>query len=253
MLPGHFVEPRRHRPAASPRSARRAAPPAGGRGRRCSWRSVTRSSPRRPGVRAAAASPAGSACWPPAATSSSAAATSVFESCSKCRITTISWSCGSSCATGVFEPPLQLAPRRRGGGRQLPVAQLRRDVPRRLVARQADLERLLAVEAPPRGHAVPAVGVDQPVLGHLPQPQVKRHLRILQILLQPPMGFDQHILRDVASIDAPRQHRVHPQLDHPPHRAAMPCQQPIDGRIVAGAGVCQEFLRVVRVRPHDSS
>ena len=134
--------------------------------------------------------------------SSSAVATSEFDSCSKCRITTISWSCGSERPARIFEPPLQFAPGRRRGRRQLPVAQLQRDVPRRLIARQADVERLLAIEAPPRGHAVAAMGVDQPVLRHLPQPQMERHLRILQILLEPPMGFDQHVLRDVASIDA---------------------------------------------------
>ena len=64
------------------------------------------------------------------------------------------------------------------------------------------------------------------------------------------MSLHQHILRDVASVDAPRQHGIHPHLNHLAHRAAMACQQPVDGRCIARLSVGKQFLSVVGVGPH---
>jgi hypothetical protein len=59
------------------------------------------------------------------------------------------------------------------------------------------------------------------------------------------MGLDQHVLRDVASIDPPGEHGVHSQADHLPHRRPVPRQQSIDCLGVARANVVQQCLRVL--------
>ena len=110
--------------------------------------------------------------------------------------------------------------------------------------------RLFPIDAAPGRHAVPPMGVDQPVPGHLPQPKMKWHRRMGQILLQPPMGVEQHILHDVAGIDPAADYAIHPQIDHPPQRRAMALQQPIHGRRIAAAGFGEKFLRFVGVGPH---
>ena len=70
-----------------------------------------------------------------------------------------------------------------------------------------------------------AVGVDQAVAGDVPQPEMKRHRRVfvaaIEVLGQPAVGFDQHVLHNVAGVHAALDHAVHPQVDHPPQRLAV--------------------------------
>jgi len=47
----------------------------------------------------------------------------------------------------------------------------------------------------------------------MPQPKVKRHGRVLQILDQTLVGFEQHILNDVARIHPASQDRVEPHVN----------------------------------------
>jgi hypothetical protein len=74
-----------------------------------------------------------------------------------------------------------------------------------------------------------AMRVDQSVLGHLPQPQMKRHHGILKKIGQASIGFDHHILHDVAGIDAAFDDPIHPQVDHLPDGITMAFEQLIHG------------------------
>ena len=50
---------------------------------------------------------------------------------------------------------------------------------------------LLAVEAAPLGLPMKPMRVDEPILGEVPQPHVERHRRVLQVVAQPLVGFEQ--------------------------------------------------------------
>jgi hypothetical protein len=97
-----------------------------------------------------------------------------------------------------------------------------------------------------------AMGVDQPVFGHLPQPEVERHHGIGQIAFESSVGFDHHFLRDVARVDALLYLPIHPQVDHSPHRLSMAFQEAIDRRVVAAAGVGKQLLGIFGIRPHGA-
>jgi hypothetical protein len=77
--------------------------------------------------------------------------------------------------------------------------------------------------------------VDQPVVRDMPQPKMERHRRILQVLVEAAVGLYQHILHNVARVDPALHHPVHPQVDHPPQRLAVPIQELVDGGRLTGA------------------
>ncbi len=153
---------------------------------------------------------------------------------------------------GGLEAALEFVPSGGGGGGEFLVAELSDEVERRFVVGGVG-ERLFAVDAAACRAAVAAVSVDQPVFGHLTQPQVKRHDRVLQILLQAAIGVDHHLLHDVACVDTTFEHLVHPQINHPPHSVAVSVKQLIDSSVITFADVVQELLGVFGVGPHGSS
>ena len=82
-------------------------------------------------------------------------------------------------------------------------------------------QRPLAIDRTLGTGAVAAMGIDDPVLGDLPQPEVIGHHRIGQIVLQPAVGLDQHFLHDVADVDPLLNPLVEAKLHHPPQRIAV--------------------------------
>ena len=54
---------------------------------------------------------------------------------------------------------------------------------------------------------MPAMGVDHAVAGQVPQPELKRHAGRFEVVGQPAVRFDQHILHDIAGVDPPLQAR----------------------------------------------
>ena len=71
------------------------------------------------------------------------------------------------------------------------------------------------------GLVVPAVGIDDVVLGDVPQPEMEGHDRVLEIIAEPPAGFQQHLLHNVAGIDASSQGWIETQADHAAQRFAV--------------------------------
>ncbi len=138
---------------------------------------------------------------------------------------------------GILESSLQLPPSSGGCRRELVVAKLDRNIPCRLIAWQADIEWLFAVEAPSGGDAMATMCINQPIFRYLPQPQVEGQLWIFEISPESSVGFYQHVLCDIASIDTACQHRIHAQMHHPSDRCTMARQQPIDGCLVSGTGL----------------
>lgn len=130
---------------------------------------------------------------------------------------------------GRGESAFELVP---SGGRrrsEFPVGDLTGHVDTRTIAVIGRDQRHLAVDAPRARHAVPAVGIDEAVAGHVPQPQPKRHRRILKVVAQPAVGLDEDVLDDVAGVNPSLDHLVHPMVDEPPDRRAVPIEQAVDG------------------------
>ena len=89
-------------------------------------------------------------------------------------------------------------------------------------------ERLFSIDATPGGTMVTAMRDDNPILGDMPQPKMKRHRRIGQIVLQATVRFDQHVLNHIADVDALTDFRIEPHLDHSPEGVAMSVQEFVD-------------------------
>ena len=101
------------------------------------------------------------------------------------------------------------------------------------------------------GHAMPPMGVDQPVLGHVPQPEMKRHGRMDQILLQAAISLDEHILHDIAGIHPALDRRIESQVYQPPQCIAVAIEQFVDRRAIAGFRALEQLLGLRRVGPHS--
>ena len=93
--------------------------------------------------------------------------------------------------------------------------------------------------------------VNNAVLRQVPQPQVERHVRRLQILNEPLVGFDQHVLDDVRGVDAAGQNGVESQVDRAAQRLAELAQQVVDRAGLALPGGVEEFIGIFAGGPHD--
>ena len=112
------------------------------------------------------------------------------------------------------------------------------------------MDRLLPIDAALGRQMMPAMGVDEVVLGDVPQPQMKRHRRRLQVIAQPAARFDQHVLHDIAGVEPLRNRRVEAQIDHAANRLAVPGEQLLDGVGISRFRLAQQHLRIVCVGPH---
>ena len=66
-----------------------------------------------------------------------------------------------------------------------------------------------------------AMSVDDPVFGDLPHPKMKRHDGIVQVPLQPPIGFHQNILNNIADVDTFLNLLIQPHPNQLPERVAV--------------------------------
>ena len=107
----------------------------------------------------------------------------------------------------------------------------------------SDRQRHLAVEAAAGGDAMPTMGVDEAIPGHVPQPELEGHGRVCEIVAQAAVGLDHHVLHDVAGVDPPLHDPIHPLVDHSADRCPMTFQQPVDGRAVPLSGAVEEHHR----------
>jgi hypothetical protein len=97
---------------------------------------------------------------------------------------------------------------------------------------------------------MPAMGVDDAVLGNLPQPEPECHRRILKVILQPPIGFDQHVLNDIADIDTALDFLVQPHPDDLAQRLTVPFHQLVHGSFISLLDLQEQFFGLVLFRPH---
>jgi hypothetical protein len=118
----------------------------------------------------------------------------------------------------------QFPPNRGGGRGVLWIANLHQQVTRGLIASTYG-QWALAIETAARSTTMAAIGIDDAVLGNLPEPQVKRHDRVRQVGVQPPVSFNHHFLHNIAGVDAAFQAPVHAQADQPMDRLPMAIEQ----------------------------
>jgi len=85
--------------------------------------------------------------------------------------------------------------------------------------------------------------VDQTVAGHVPQPELERHGGVREILPQPSVGLEEHILNDVAGIDPALHAAIHAAIDHPLDRRAVPFEQSVDSPVVTLANPLEQHER----------
>jgi hypothetical protein len=74
---------------------------------------------------------------------------------------------------------------------------------------------------------MPPVLVDHVVTGDVAKPEVERHRGIAQVFRQTLIGFEEHLLNDVARVDSAFDRAVEPVKDHPPERFAVPLPEPL--------------------------
>ena len=72
---------------------------------------------------------------------------------------------------------------------------------------------------------------------------MKRHHGIVEIALEPTVGLDHDILHNIAGINAALHSPIHPQIDHPPQRLAVPFQQPVKSLGIALASLIEQLMR----------
>jgi hypothetical protein len=95
-----------------------------------------------------------------------------------------------------------------------------------------------------------AVCVDDAILSNMAQPQMKRHIGLLQIISQSPARFEHDILHDVAGIHSALYLVIQPQLNQPMDGLPMSLQQPIHGIGITGLRFAQKLRCLLWFRPH---
>ena len=86
------------------------------------------------------------------------------------------------------------------------------------------------------------MSIDNPVLGQVAKPEMKRHIRRLEVLREALVGLNQDILNDIGSIDAPGNRRIEPHVDDTPQGFAKLTQEFIDSSWVAASGIAKEAV-----------
>ena len=90
------------------------------------------------------------------------------------------------------------------------------------------MDRLFLVDAPSLGEAMPAVSVYDAILCHVPQPEVERHIRLLEIVTQSLIRFDENVLHDVRRIDPAGERGIKSEVHDLPERLAKLGKERID-------------------------
>ena len=93
---------------------------------------------------------------------------------------------------------------------------------------------------------MPPVCIDDVIPRDLAQPEMKRQHRVAEILAQPLAGLDQHVLDDVAGIDATGYGLVQPQADHPPQGRPVPLPELVGRRGIGLRNPVQQVLRLAQ-------
>src|SRR5262245_13452797 len=114
------------------------------------------------------------------------------------------------------------------------------------------MERLLAIDVAFLRLVMPTMRIDEMVFRQMPQPDKKRHRRVLQIVLQPATRFEHDLLHNIAGVDALHDSRIEPQVDHAAHRLAMTRQQLLNGVGPDLSSLVAKLLRVRCLWPHDN-
>lgn len=150
------------------------------------------------------------------------------------------------------KPRFQFSADVRGSWCQFVIDKFPRQVECRTITILAGSERLFPIETATLRPAMLAVHVDDAVFGQVPQPQVKGQPGIGEVIAEPLIGFEEHILHDVAGIDTAGDGAIKPQPHHLPQRIAVPIEQLIHGQWIAATGARQQLLRLGRIGPDAS-
>ena len=147
------------------------------------------------------------------------------------------------------ESRLQFATDRGRRWREFVITQLPRQIERRLV-RVIRIEPLLAIDAAALGRPVPTMHVDQPVLCELPQPQVKRHGRVFDVITHPLARFEQDVLHNIAGVDARGNSPIQSHIHHFAKGFTVAVHEVIDCGRLAVPRCGEQLSRLFRIRPH---
>lgn len=79
---------------------------------------------------------------------------------------------------------------------------------------------------------------------------MKGHPRILQVIGEPAIGFDEHVLHDIADVQTALDAPIESHLHEAPQRLAMAIEQSVHGCRIATFDLFQQVLRVFLVGPH---
>jgi hypothetical protein len=150
----------------------------------------------------------------------------------------------------LLQSLLQFVANRRGCRRQLPVSKLGDKLDRRFFDPRRWSLRLFPVDATAVGLAVPPMRINNPVLGHVPEPKCEWHLWVVQIVAEPAVRVEQDFLHDVAGILAAHQLRIEAQLDSAMQRFAAIGEELVKRAVIAGANLVEQGIHTLWIRPH---
>ena len=113
--------------------------------------------------------------------------------------------------------------------------------------------RPFPIDPPPSSVNVLTMQPDEPLPGQLPEPWVKGHRSVFQIIRELASSVSQGLLDHVGRIQPETQARVHPHRDPPFETRAMPLQQPLAGQVITLNSSCQQRIGLVTVVRHPDA
>ena len=137
---------------------------------------------------------------------------------------------------GLLEPDLPLGPDRRLAGAGQLAQEPGGQGPGAGAGHGAAVERDLAADVAAGRAEVPPVLLLHPLADQEPEPDVERHGRVADVLVEPPHRVEVALLDHVGGVDAALEPGVEAQRHHPPQPVAVALEQLDDGGPVARGG-----------------
>ena len=133
---------------------------------------------------------------------------------------------------------------------ELLIREVMEQVDARPIAEGRRCERPLPIDAATLRDAVSTVRIDDTIESDTSQPEVKWHVRSVEIVTEPPVRLDQRLLYDVAGVDTTRHRTIEPHADQSVQGLPVTVQQTLYGGLFTSVRTDDQLTRVLPVRPH---
>lgn len=94
------------------------------------------------------------------------------------------------------------------------------------------------------------MGIDDSILSDLPNPKVERYRRVIDVIHESTIGFDQHVLDDVAHVEPLHNSLIESDCDHPTQGVTVTAEEFLDRVLLSLADIHKKFGCGIAVRPN---